>query len=928
MYEQLGSRDGNYSMIRILAKKKQGLSICHINAQSLCNKLDEFRFIFENSGVDAICVSETWFRSDICDSLYGLNGYRVFRSDRRKHAGGVAIYVRDCISCRFNCSYNITGDVEYIFVDLNCNGSTLLLGCVYRPDKTVKFDNLMAQLELLSVSYSDVIIAGDFNSNLLVETSLSEIMLAFHLLPVNNSRPTHFSSTTCTLLDVLFVSNSKKVLLYDQLSAPAFSKHDIIFMTYDFSMDNPARQFTYRDFNNINIFNLVSDLDGILWDQIFYLPSPDEQVSFLNKCILYLYNKHVPIITKTVRARARPWFNDDIKLLIQRRDIKYRLWKRYRIPVFYEEYRMARKAVASRIRHEKSAYYSNKFNSAVDMNKTWKQIRDIGIGRTKSRVIDANVNELNELFVNIPMPTPSPDFYSRIASFDPAILKFSFRCFTAEDVVEGFHKVKSNSVGLDDINPRFIKLILPWIIRSVVHLFNTIIITSTFPMEWKYAKVIPVPKTGCEYRPISILPYLSKVFEQLLQLQIFKYVTGENLLTERQSGFRPQHSCVTALTDVVEDIRGNLDTGKISMLVLLDHSKAFDTVDHSLLCLKLSKIFNFSTTAVKLILSYLTDRLQSVSYDGLISYPLCVVRGVPQGSILGPLLFSLYANDIPQQLKYSSIQMYADDIQIYLSSSKASITSCVNDLNTDLDSIFLWASANGLRLNPNKSKCLIICKKSVKIESQIDIFLGGTKIDIVSSVRNLGVIFNNTLTWSDHINRSCGRVYCMLRSLWTTQYYTPLKIRLLLAKTYILPTLLYSSEVFYGCNSKDTLKLKTTFNNVVRYIYGLKKFDHISQYSNRIFGMTFDNYLMQKNLVLLHKIVMTKMPKYLFIRLQFTRSSRGNGIIQFRHNDTASERQFFILTIRLWNQLPAYIQNTSNAIKFKNLLSQLYGNIL
>lgn len=924
-HDQIGSRDGNYNMVRILAKQHKGFGICHINAQSLSNKIDEFRFLFENSGVDAICISETWLNDDVNDSIYDLNGYRIFRSDRGAKAGGVAIYIRNNISCKLNCKYNAVKDVEYVFVDINYHGEKLLLGCVYRSHKAIKYDNLFTKLELLSVAYPDVIIAGDFNSNLLTETDLSTPMSSFSLSAVNTTRPTHFTSTSSTLLDLFFVSDNTKVLHYDQLAAPAFSKHDLIFLSFNYSVLNQSQMFSFRDFNNINSLALAHDLDNVPWEQIFYLSTASEQLRFLNDHILQTYNKHVPIKFKTVSNKERPWFTNDAKLLIERRDNLYHRWKRYKTPEYHNEYCLARKAVVSKIKHDKSSYYTNKFGMATgNSKKTWKQIREIGIVNKTIRTNDVDVDTLNETFVNIPQPTVQHDFYDQHQPLDPNITQFDVQCFNQLDVLEGFHAVKSNAVGLDDMNPRFLKIILPWIIRFVTHLFNTIVTTSTFPHEWKHAKIVPVPKTALEYRPIAILSYLSKVFEHLLHKQIYNYVNHNNLLTDRQSGFRPKHSCITALSDVTEEIRGNLDDGKITFLVLLDHSKAFDTVHHSTLCLKLSKMFNFSPTAVKLISSYLTNRSQSVSNGVSISKSLPVVRGVPQGSILGPLLYSLYANDLPQQLQYCNIQMYADDVQLYLSSNKASIRNKVQELNDDLNKIFTWATANGLRLNPRKSKCIIIAKKSIVVD-EINIFLGDSKIDVVNTVRNLGIVFNKTLTWSDHIHISCGRTYSMLRSLWITQYFTPPKIRMLLAKTYLVPTLLYSSELFTGCNARDMKKLNTTFNNITRYIFGLGKFDHVSEYSSRIFGISLDNYLKIKNLVFLHKIIMTKAPNYLYERLEFTRSSRTNDIIQIRHRDTASERQFFILTIRLWNQLSNNMQNTSNAIKFKKLLMQYFS---
>lgn len=721
------------------------------------------------------------------------------------------------------------------------------------------------------------------------------------------------------------MNDRRKVLLYDQISASCFSKHDLIFLSYDFDINEPERIFTYRDFRNIDYTALGENISQIDWNSMYNLALVDEQLDFLEGNIVKLFDIAVPIKTRILTSKSRPWFNANIKSLIKLRDLAHARWKRFRSNDLKEEFKTARSNVNYAIRRAKIEYYASRFSGSINARQTWNTIREIGIGRSvdnSSMVTDAD--ELNQLFVNIPMATSDASFYEgneRNISSNA----FEFFCVSQDNVLTSFSAVRSNATGCDNINPKFVKIILPYLLPFITHFFNTIIMSSCYPKKWRHSKIIPFPESGAEYRPIAILPYLSKVLEKLLYLQMSTFLYDSGLMVENQSGFRPKHSCVTTLIDVAEDLRRDLDDKNVSVLVLLDHSKAFDTIDHDILALKLSRFFNFSNTSIRLMQSYLNGRSQSVYTKNSVSKPLFLNRGVPQGSILGPLLFTMYINDLPLHLSYCKSHMYADDVQLHRSSTIDQLEDTICRVNADLQSIYVWASANGLSLNPEKSKCLLVQRKSTKCPTDVEIMINGQKIQIVSSVKNLGIIFNNTLTWNNHINSIVGTVYNKLRTLWATQSFTPLNIRVLLAKTYVMPSLLYGCEVFSNCDSVSRRKLNIVFNNICRYVYGVRKYDRISHLSIQLYGISIDNHFKLKALVFLHKIIYLRQPPYLFRRLSFARSNRGTKLILFRHRTLTSERQFFINVLPLWNTLPHSIQTTSNVIHFKVLLINYFA---
>lgn len=922
------STSGTANTVKILSKQKSGFKICHINAQSLRNKIDEMRFIFENSGVDAVCVSETWFDANVTDVSISLCGYKVYRVDRKGHAGGVAIYVKQGINCHIRTKSNENSLMEYILLEVIGETGKLLIGCVYRPNNYTCMDSLIDVLDSLSALYNDVVISGDFNSNIINDPRLPSTMQSIGLWPVNTTLPTHFTGTSETLLDLFFVGCKNSVLLYDQLTASCFSKHDLIFLTYDYTINISTQSFSFRDFKNIDYNMLNDEYMKIDWNCIYNMVSTDDKLSYLAHNVNNLFNLVVPLKTKLIYKNNRPWFSQNIKEAIRQRDLAYNRWKRHRTSILHELFRNARKNAHKMIKKAKSAFYASKFANAIGVKKTWRTIREIGIGKaniTASCVTDAD--EINNKFVNIPLIESCPSYYNFNDNISEDQNSFSFMCINELDVISNCLSVKSNSVGSDEIHPKFLKILLPQLLPIITHIFNRIITTSNYPNRWKIAKIIPIPKPNSEYRPIAILPFLSKVFERILRNQMNDFLLSNNLLTDRQSGFREKNSCITALVDVAEDIRKMIDDKNIALLILLDHSKAFDTVDHKMLCNKLRHFFRFSITSSRLISTYLNNRYQYVEINGKKSQSMLVTRGVPQGSILGPLMFTLYSNDLPLAINHCNIRMYADDVQIYMECKPNFISQYTQLINQDLNNVYLWASANGLTINPKKSKCLVIQKRTSRISQDIAIFLNSQPIEIVNHAKNLGVIFNSSLTWSNHIDSVCGRAYAMLRTLWQTQYCTPIKIRILLSKTYLIPILLYGCELFANCDAKSKAKLNRTFNNIVRYVFGLHKYDRISLFTNRLYNISFNDLLKLRVLIFLHKIIYTHLPDHLYKRLRFSRFSRGKRLILFRHNCLISEWQFFINATRNWNLLPHTIQTICNAAHFKkNVVSLLATN--
>ena len=290
----------------------------------------------------------------------------------------------------------------------------------------------------------------------------------------------------------------------------------------------------------------------------------------------------------------------------------------------------------------------------------------------------------------------------------------------------------------------------------VKHLLNLSIETGAVPSEWKQAKVVPLFKSGSKddldnYRPISILPILSKILEKAVFHQLHSYLSENSLLSPYQSGFRENHSTQMAVTFLTDKIRGNMDKGLLTGAAFIDLKKAFDTVPHDGLLNKLYR-YGIQDQPLSWFESYLTNRTQRVSIENHLSSAANVSSGVPQGSVLGPLLFILYINDLPLAVGLSSVMLYADNTVIFTAASN--IDQLQLTLSLDLNNVSNWLTANGLFLNLKKTEYVFFGTRQrlVRSESHSPLCMEGKKVNQVKSFKYLGVLLDECLSFNDHIS--------------------------------------------------------------------------------------------------------------------------------------------------------------------------------
>ncbi len=321
----------------------------------------------------------------------------------------------------------------------------------------------------------------------------------------------------------------------------------------------------------------------------------------------------------------------------------------------------------------------------------------------------------------------------------------------------------NKAAGIDKISCKIIKIAAPAITDSLTYIFNQAITLSSFPDDWKMARVIPLYKNGHRnipgnYRPISILPTISKIMERILYNQLYDYLTEFKLLSNNQFGFRKSHSTATALLDCTNEWYVNIDKKMFNLVVFIDLKKAFDTVNHDILLKKL-EFYGITGQAHDLLKSYLSNRRQKCQIDNFISSEHLIKCGVPQGSILGPLLFLLYINNLPECLKNTRPRLFADDTNITATSH--TIADIETAANSDLENLKNWLIANKLSLNVAKTEFMLIGSPQIirnASNAQPNILIENKQIQQVNKAKTLGIIIDQHLSWKPNTENICKKI--------------------------------------------------------------------------------------------------------------------------------------------------------------------------
>lgn len=914
-----------------------GLSVLYTNCRSLLRNLDDLRAMVAIAQPDVIALCETWLGPEIRSCEVGLPSYSLVRHDRSRHGGGVLLYIRESImvlSCRRD------ERAELLSAVLSTSGGPLWVGVLYRPPGTsLSLEDLESVLLAQDLSaHRKAILIGDFNIDLMsdVGSDLLDMTSSLGLTQLVRE-PTRVTASSATLIDHVHASSPS--LVSSLCVGPPLGSSDHCCLELTLSIALPRSRQPRRKvwlYQRANFEGMNDHLSDVLGEEAVEHGDVDDVWGSFKEAVLGAMQKFVP--SRFVRwGRNLPWVTQKVQRLLRKRAKAHRKAKRDGTEEGWACFRALRNRAVSILRVERLSYFRTLSKQLSNLKDFWASYSAIcreyrrvpqvlRRGSVSATTSLQKASLLNEQFVSSftsspptllsPRPLPPSDV--------PALSSVECSSVAVARVLKSMRpKIAS---GPDGISSRILRGCLPSICLPLANLFKLSLSSGRVPSDWKLSNVVPIPKGGDDglasnYRPISLLSLSSKVLERLIHNALLEHVLVNDLISGKQFGFRPGASTQEAILSATREWHEALEERNSVLCVFLDVSKAFDSLPHHLVLQSLVRV-GVSGCLYDWFVDYLSGRQQRVVLDGVSSPTACVTSGVPQGSILGPLLFILSMDQLCRLSlsNASRLGMFADDI-VY--SHVVSSPLEVLTAQCDVDIIAEWVRSRGLRFNTSKSKIMVISRKRTRPVCSITI--DGQQLEEVSSIKYLGVTISSDLSWGLHISTICFKARQLLGFLYRS--FRPAGRGCLnrLYLTIVRPVLEYCGAVWDPHQLYNISKLERVQSFGARLVTG--------QWSSS--GSALCEELGWPSLARrrsFHRLCLCRrileggslIPDSTFIPSTSVTSSRrpsNSCPLHVPFVRTAYHQQsFFVKTVSLWNALPDRIISLPSTLVFKRQL--------
>ena len=948
------------------------------------NKLAGIMAYITDENLDLVFIQETWLRKSDGHLLTEIReyGYEVitYRKTRRlDFGGGVALIYKNGLKIR-NVKNKNFSSFEHIECQLITENGPVKFLNIYRPPYSKKnrctikkFFEEFSDLLINNVASSSLpyFLVGDYNIH--VELSGGEIFPGTTVAIAKNIKEAteftkilHDNNITQLIDNETHILHGTLDLLMTQTENIHFTRNvrighkneicesDHFPVTFSLQLKPMYKDtkvtISKRNFNDFNSVLFVEEIENELPIERLLGCDVNSCAKLYDESLRAALDRQCPIVTKTIRSRPRQkWFDTNLKNLKQRKRAAERKWKKYPSQESLNQLNIIKQEYKNTISDTRTAFIrTNLDQNKNDQRKLHKSVNYL-TGSVQEKILPSYTskldlaNEMTKFYYN-KVQNIRREIQTQTIDYTPADPEECTSIFTDFQSINN-ENLKNIIFSMSKGHPH--DPIPVWLLKQcydqlspiLLQIINKSLQECTFPDSLKHAVITPIIKdkdgdveSFKNYRPVSNLTFLSKLIEKCASLQLHKYLSENDLYPTCQSAYRKNHSCESALLKVVNDIQSEIANKKMVALITLDLSSAFDTIDHDLLLHKLEKDFGISGNALFWLKSYLSDRTFAVRIIDVEGQPVWLIFGVPQGSILGPLLFILYIHDMAKIAeKYGlNVHFYADDSELYIgfsplteaSQSMLLVKACLNEIKG-------WMHTNFLKINMDKTNVMFFGRYQELNLFTVDITIEGKFFEnnINSTLETLGIILDSKLSMQAMVSESCKSCYFQLKKLQSIRRCLNVTEKTSLVHANILSRLDYGNVLLVGSSVSLIKRLQKVLNATVRFIYNLRKSQSVTNFTKKCHFLPVKYRIMFKSCLVVYKILNNLAPEYLkemavpvTRNRENMRSSADN--LQLKYPD--SEKCIQYQLVKNWNILPFEIRKSPTIEHFKTSLKTYY----